>query len=424
MKNPSALPDGQRHAGKERPKGEEPMKKYDVNAPIVFKKGFHELNAEPHLNYQLNRMINWSGGDLEEVDRVSRQIRDFDDWKKILMELGARALAEERIGNAIAYYRMAEFYMDGGDPDALACYNKARELFYGYFADYFTPGSGSAPVVERLEVPYEDVTLPVMHTEPERKKKGVFLVHGGNDSYYEEFFFPMLYLRERGYEVYLFEGPGQGAVTRLRGLPFTAAWEKPVAAITARFDLRDVAIVGVSLGGYFAPRAAAFDKRISRVIGWSVFPSFWDVYRATAGKARAQALRSLLKANMKSVVNGLFRRSVKKGDLHALALAKMLPRYGAATPFDLGLALADYDLAPVAEKIDQDVLILGAQHDIMIPYTLAGKEIAMLKNARSLTFRLFTDREEAGDHCSCGNTQLALDSICRWMDALDARDRG
>lgn len=127
---------------------------------------------------------------------------------------------------------------------------------------------------------------------------------------------------------------------------------------------------------------------------------------------------------MKSVVNGLFRRSVKKGDLHALALAKMLPRYGAATPFDLGLALADYDLAPVAEKIDQDVLILGAQHDIMIPYTLVGKEIAMLKNARSLTFRLFTDREEAGDHCSCGNTQLALDSICRWMDALDARDRG
>lgn len=66
------------------------MKKYDVNAPIVFKKGFHELNDEPHLNYQLNRMINWSGGDLEEVERVSRRIKDFDDWKRTLMELGAR----------------------------------------------------------------------------------------------------------------------------------------------------------------------------------------------------------------------------------------------------------------------------------------------------------------------------------------------
>ena len=61
------------------------MKKYDVNAPIVFKKGFHDLNDEPHLNYQLNRMINWSGGDLEEVERVSRRIKDFDDWKRTLM---------------------------------------------------------------------------------------------------------------------------------------------------------------------------------------------------------------------------------------------------------------------------------------------------------------------------------------------------
>ena len=103
------------------------MKKYDVNAPIVFKKGFHDLNDEPHINYQLNRMINWSGGDLEEVERVSRRIKDFDDWKRTLMELGARALAEERVANAIAYYRMAEFYMSEDDPDALACYDKARE---------------------------------------------------------------------------------------------------------------------------------------------------------------------------------------------------------------------------------------------------------------------------------------------------------
>ena len=221
------------------------MKKYDVNAPIVFKKGFHDLNDEPHINYQLNRMINWSGGDLEEVERVSRRIKDFDDWKRTLMELGARALAEERVANAIAYYRMAEFYMSEDDPDALACYDKARELFYGYFADYFAPSDGGPPIVERLEVPYEGVALPVMRAAPEREKKGTFLVHGGNDSYYEEFFFPMLYLRERGYEVYLFEGPGQGAVTRLRGLPFTAAWEKPVMAVTERFGLRDAAIVGV-----------------------------------------------------------------------------------------------------------------------------------------------------------------------------------
>lgn len=400
------------------------MKKHDPGAPIVFKKGFHRLNDEPHINYQLNRMINWSGGDLDEVARVSRQIGDFDDWKKILMELGSRALAEDRTANAIAYYRMAEFYMSDDDPDALRCYNKSRELFYAYYADFFSPPAGDAPAVEQLEVPYETITLPVMHAAPTGEKKGVFIVHGGNDSYYEEFFFPMLYLRQRGYEVYLFEGPGQGAVTRLRRCPFTAAWEKPVMALTSHFDLQNAAIIGVSLGGYLAPRAAAFDRRISRVVGWSPFPSFWDVYGALHGKARAAMLRILLKANMKSAVNDRFARALKEKDLHALALAKMLPHYGAATLFDFGKMISAYDLAPVADKINQDVLILAGRSDIFIPSSVAAREIAMLKNARSLTFRLFTDDEGAGDHCGCGDTKLMLDTICRWMDALDARNRG
>lgn len=116
-----------------------------------------------------------------------------------------------------------------------------------------------------------------MHTVPETKSKGIILIHGGNDSYFEEFLFAILYLREMGFEVYMFEGPGQGGVMRVQGMHFTHEWEKPVKAVLDYFGLDDVTIIGISLGGYLAPRAAAFDKRIKRVAAWSVFPCFQDV---------------------------------------------------------------------------------------------------------------------------------------------------
>ena len=70
----------------------------------------------------------------------------------------------------------------------------------------------------------------------------------------------------------MFEGPGQGGVMRLQGMHFTHEWEKPVKAVLDTFDLNNVTIIGISLGGYLAPRAAAFDKRITKVVAWSVLP--------------------------------------------------------------------------------------------------------------------------------------------------------
>ncbi len=44
----------------------------------------------------------------------------------------------------------------------------------------------------------------------------------------------------------------------------------------------------------------------------------------------------------------------------------------------------------------------------------------MLKNVRSLTFRLFTDKEDAQNHCNVGNGKLAVDTICDWIKQMDA----
>ena len=81
------------------------------------------------------------------------------------------------------------------------------------------------------------------------------------------------------------------------------------------------------------------------------------------------------------------------------------------------------DVAPIAAKVTQDVLIIGANHDHFINYKLIGQEINMFPNAKSLSFRLFTDKEEAQNHCNVGNGELVLDTIDSWLDSLKKRDK-
>nr|MCR5674683.1 alpha/beta hydrolase [Lachnospiraceae bacterium] len=191
------------------------MDKYDVTQPVILKKGVYQLNDEPNFNYQLNRVINWDGGRLKDVEKISHKIHDSADWKREMIKLGDTALEEGRTGNAIAYYRMSEFFMYDGDPDKKKYYEKATKLFDAYYADFF---EGEHKRIDRVEVPFGDVKLPVMHVVPQGKSKGTIVLHGGNDSYFEEFLFSVLYLQEKGYEVYMFEGPGQGGVMRLQGV--------------------------------------------------------------------------------------------------------------------------------------------------------------------------------------------------------------
>lgn len=63
-----------------------------------------------------------------------------------MIALGDRAMNEERTENAIAYYRMSEFFMYDGDPDKKKYYLKSTVLFYQYYADYF---EGENPIIEK-----------------------------------------------------------------------------------------------------------------------------------------------------------------------------------------------------------------------------------------------------------------------------------
>ncbi len=124
------------------------MDKYDVNQLVQLKKGVYKLNAERNFDYQLNRVINWDGGKIEDIRPVAGKIKTSSDWKRELIALGDKAMEEGRTQNAIAYYRMSEFFMYDGDHDKKAYYEKATQLFYQYYTDYF---EGENPRIEKLE---------------------------------------------------------------------------------------------------------------------------------------------------------------------------------------------------------------------------------------------------------------------------------
>lgn len=246
------------------------MQKCDISKPFELPVGMHILNKDPGFSFQLNRLVNMDLGDLEEARKIGEQIHDRASWKKVLFGKAGEEYEKGNIKSAMGFYRMAEFYMDFDDPDGIFAWKRARELFFQYFEDFFT---GEHPIVEKFDIPYETCTMPALKMNPDGESKGVIVAHGGFDSSYEEFFPQMMYLRQLGYTVYLFEGPGQGACLRLEGAPLIIEWEKPVQAVIDYFKLEDVTLIGESLGVFYAPRASAYIDEVTRCVSISQFPS-------------------------------------------------------------------------------------------------------------------------------------------------------
>jgi hypothetical protein len=266
-----------------------------MNSEYSFKNGTYVFHKNPTFNFQLNRTLLWGGGNFTEIQEAGKIITDATSWDKTLLSLGEKALEEKRIENAIAYFRMAEFFMFDHNPNKIKTYNRAREMFYDLHSQDFKNGK-----ITYGEVPYESGFLPVWHAEPaEGPIREVLLISGGFDSYLEELLSVILYLRSQGFSIYLFEGPGQGAAIRNYKLPLTYKWEKPVKAILDYFNLNEVTALGLSLGGMLTPRAAAFEPRIKRVVAWSIFPNFLEVMLSTRKPIIQNALKFLLKFRLK-----------------------------------------------------------------------------------------------------------------------------
>jgi pimeloyl-ACP methyl ester carboxylesterase len=372
---------------------------------FTFPVGYHTFHKRQVFNFQLNRWHSLGYARFEDMKEAGEKINTFEDWKREMLELAQKAVADTRLMNAAFYYRAAEFYILHEGPDKALMYDKFSEFFYKAF---------EKDDIERLEVPYQDAFLPAMRIPAvTENKKGTIVMHGGFDSFMEEFYSWMRYFSDHGYEVIAFEGPGQGAARRKHGLALDIEWEKPAKAILDYFKLSEVTWLGISMGGWFCFRAAAFEPRIKRVVASSIAYDYMKTMNVVFRGMHIFFIRYL-----RNLSNKMVLRAIKKGrGMDAWQGAQMMYITMKETPVDafeeIFLQMNEKNLH--SDLVQQDVLILTGRNDHFIPFRAHDMQVKALTNAKSVTGRVFTKEEHAQNHCQIGNLGLALEVMVKWI---------
>jgi pimeloyl-ACP methyl ester carboxylesterase len=243
-------------------------------------------------------------------------------------------------------------------------------------------------------------------------KKGTIVMHGGFDSYIEEFYSWMRYFAENGYEVIAFEGPGQGAARKKYGLALDYEWEKPTKAVLDYFTLDDVTLLGISMGGWFCFRAAAFESRIKRVIASGIAYDYMKFPNIVA-----QWMGNLFFHHLRDYSNKISIKRMQDDGMHAWTIGNLMYIADKNTPMDAFDVAEQLNAANLhSELVSQDVLILTGREDHFIPFKMHHMQVKALTAARSVTTRIFTNKEQAQNHCQIGNIGLALDVMVEWID--------
>jgi pimeloyl-ACP methyl ester carboxylesterase len=377
-----------------------------------FNIGTHNFHEEPNMNYQLNRIYSVFGGDLEEIRDVSGKITTLDDWKKEFLVLAEKALAEKRIIHAAAYYRGANFYISPDDPDKTSTYDKYISLIHEIYTQEFESG-----IIKELKVPYENSYLPLWHIEPDNDhaERNVVVMHLGFDAVKEELI-PILHIfRDAGLELYLFEGPGQGEALCKNNIPMTHEYERPVKAVLDFFHLDDVTLIGLSLGGYLAPRAGVYEKRVKRIIAWGVMYDFFDTAVSRRGKFLELLLKTFLFLRASMAINAIARLKMKKDTYAKWGIEHGMYVLGAKDPYEYFKKLKLYSMKTISHLVTQDFLLITSTHDHFIPLDHYHKQSKKLVNVRSFTGRIFTKHEKAENHVEFGNIPLVVQFMINWI---------
>jgi pimeloyl-ACP methyl ester carboxylesterase len=229
------------------------------------------------------------------------------------------------------------------------------------------------------------------------------IAHGGFDSTLEELYtFAAAPALERGYNCLTFEGPGQGGVIRKQKIPFRYDWEKVVTPVIDYALTRDrdidpnkIALIGISMGGYLAARAAAFENRISACI---LYNGVYDGYDAFAS-GFPQSLRTAVENGNSNAVNTVIDIL---SDIDANLRFNMkhgMWTTGTNSPFELIQGSKKYTVKGIAQKIKCPTLVLEAEKDDSFP-----GQPRMVYDALTCPkkYILFTSEEGAEEHCQSG----------------------
>lgn len=377
-----------------------------------FPVGYYQLHPDAAFNFEMNRFYGWVGEEkmLDEMRAAAAQISSFDDWTRVMFKLSDEALAVDRNLAAAYYSRAAQFYLDPGDPRFQPALQR--------FLDNVEPANGVTADDHHL-IPYQQGQLSAYRFTPDRPR-GTIVVFGGYDSYIAEWLPAAIALRDAGLDTVIFDGPGQGTVLDA-GMPMTPDWHLPVAAVLDYFNLSGITLMGFSLGGCLVIRAAAREPRVSRVIAFDILSDFSELTARMVGAAGLAAIAADHGQIPAPVLNAA-AEAAGKTDLATQWMFSQGARVtGATTPAGVFNAWDEYHTGDVSLLVTGDVLLMAGTKDLGVPLHQLGDQVLALTAARSVSGRVFTEAEQAQNHCQVGNTGLALKVMLDWLDAFGGR---
>ncbi|NGN63518.1 alpha/beta hydrolase [Streptomyces sp. A7024] len=333
---------------------------------------------------------------------------------------GHRVSARQAYLRASNYYRTADFYRrDDPDHDAESARlaGAAKECFAAAAERMDTP-------VRAVRIPYEDTTLPGYHflADDTGQPRPTVVHFGGFDSTLEElYFFLAAGALARGWNVLAFEGPGQGGVRREQGLCFRPDWEAVVTPVIdyalglPGTDADRLVLIGTSLGGQLAARAAAYEPRLAACVLHDGLYSFSDAVLASLPDFLADWVREE-RDDVSTPVIGLLQLLSTQARWGA---RNGMWTFGAASTQEWLRMLAPYTLDGVAERIGCPTLVLDAENDQFF----RGEARRVYDALRcEKEFLSFAHAEGSGEHCHEGAHQVFHQRLFDWLDTrLKAR---
>ncbi|MEU4519268.1 alpha/beta fold hydrolase [Amycolatopsis sp. NPDC024027] len=353
-----------------------------------------------------------SGGLIDEVDRACRPIREaaaqgedagtrefLRAWTALTDQLVGQAEAAEKAGHprtagqlytrATNYLCQAERLQSASAPGRLDTYRRVLELQQKALELV-------SPAVTRVAVPFEGTTLPAYFSAA-GPGAPVLIMWNGLDSTKEHMYSSGHWaeLAARGISCLMVDCPGSGEALRLQGLTARVETEGWATACVdyletrADVDATRIGLAGWSLGGYYAPRAAAFEKRLALVVAWGANHDWGAVQR---------------------------RRLEREGE-------RPVPHYWEHVLWvwghdDLGTfpEFADaVHLDGVVEHITVPFLICHGENDRQIPVRYAHRSYEQAVNSPNRHLRLFTAEEGATEHIGLDHLSHTSTYIADWV---------
>jgi dienelactone hydrolase len=235
------------------------------------------------------------GGDIFDIARTCARIEAGDkagweqEWLRLAQTIETKAKEAQGAGRrhtAIAYFFHANQYYRMSDVFLTYEQNDRKAARFSKAQGCFRAGAQlHEPKIELISVrcggeEYDGYFCHPVNPKPGKWPAVLFL--GGADAYAEEIYFGAKPILERGWAVLLVDTPGRGSSIYLKGIKTRADYEIPGKACIdylisrPEVDPNRIALLGISMAGYYAPRVAAFDQRIKALIAWSSCYSILD----------------------------------------------------------------------------------------------------------------------------------------------------